>query len=527
MTSRGWRFDSAVRLFACLVAGVALAPMNPPALALGQDRGASGDAGVLGAIIRIDGEITMSMVDSLKRRVHEARSAGADPLVFEIDTPGGRIDAALSICDLIKNQADIKTVAWVNTNAHSAGALIAVACDEMVMARSSRIGDSQAIMGGPFGAMPIPEELLPKVLTPLLEEYDESAKLNGYSRVLCEAFVKPELEVWWLEHIETGEREFVFAEEKYDRFMPKKREWKLVEVYRDEVLGRDIDVFQPIVRDDRLLELSAGEAMAFGFSRGVATQLDDVKARYKLARVLRVDPSWLERFTGWMTSFWVRGFLLVLILLGAYVEFHTPGVGVPGLVALISLGIFVGAPYLNGLANIWEVLFIIGGVSLMALELFVIPGFGIAGISGIALLFIGLLGTFVPDEWGRAVPLFLPTMPQTMDAIRVGIITMVSSMAASLVGIVMLSRFLPRMPLFRGIVPANPTPSQVQTDDPYRGAARIGDLGVSSGPLHPAGKARFGSVLVDVVTQGGYLEADTRVEVIERRGNHVVVRPVL
>ena len=90
----------------------------------------------------------------------------------------------------------------------------------------------------------------------------------------------------------------------------------------------------------------------------------------------------------------------------------------------------------------------------------------------------------------------------------------------------MLSKYLPSLPVFSRIVPENPTPSEVLIDDPYRGAARIGDIGVAEGPLRPAGKARFGSVLVDVVSEGGYLGADDKIEVIERRGNRVVVRAV-
>ena len=99
-------------------------------------------------------------------------------------------------------------------------------------------------------------------------------------------------------------------------------------------------------------------------------------------------------------------------------------------------------------------------------------------------------------------------------------------MIASVIGMVMLSRFLPRMPLFRQLVPANPAPSEVAMDDPYRGLARVGDVGKTIGPLRPAGKARFSSEVVDVVTQGEYLGAGAQIEVIERRGNRVVVRGI-
>ena len=520
------------------------------------------------AIIHLDGEITDVMVESIRRRMVEAEEKGVELIIFELDTPGGLVTSSIAIADLIKNLPDIKTVAWVNPNAHSGGAIVAVACDEIVMARSSRIGDSQVIMGGPGGVAAVPEDLQPKAYTPVLAEFRASARLNGYDQTLCEAFVLPDREVWWLENTKTEERKFVFGAEKrrllgerekpaQDKKKKKKKsedeedddeeeatdepeddetltepaeqkptDWKLVEKYHDAILDMEVDTIQPVVRDDQLLEMSAAEAQAYGFSKGIVANETELKDRYNLATIIHLTPSWSEAIAYWLTSMYVRGFLLLIIFLGAYVEFHTPGVGVAGLVALISLAIFVGAPYMTGLANVWEILCIVIGVVLMALEIFVIPGFGVAGISGIALVFLGLFGTFVPDEPGHTLPFYIPSLPATWEGLRIGLITIVSSMAASMMGMVVLSRYLPNIPVFRRLVPANPTPSEVLAGDPYRGAARVGDVGYAEGSMHPSGKARFGSVLVDVVTQGEFLDPDARVEVIERRGNRVVVREV-
>jgi len=515
------------------------------------------------AVLPIYGMLTDVTVNSVRRRMVEAESKGVDTIVFELNTPGGLVDSSIALADLIKNLPDIRTVAWVNTNAHSGGSIVAVACDEIVMARSSRIGDSQVIMGGPGGAAAVPEELHAKAFTPVLKEFNASATLNGYDRVLCEAFVLPEREVWWVENTETGERKFVFAKEKRrllgqkDVEKPRKKKksdndevdedekaesddddvetpideaasntaWKLVEKYYDPILDAEIDTIQPIVPKNQLLEMSAAEAHAYGFSKAIVADDEALMKRYGAATIVRLAPTWSEGLAYWLTSIYVRGFLLAVIFLAAYVEFHTPGVGVAGLVALIGLAIFVGAPYLTGLANIWEIVFIVVGIGLMALEIFVIPGFGIAGISGILLVLIGLMATFVPDEPGRSLPLYIPDLPATWYGLKIALYTVVSSMAASLVGIVVLSRYLPRVPFFRRIVPANPTPSEVLVEDPYRGAARVGDVGTAEGPLRPSGKARFGGMLVDVVTQGDFLDPGARIEVIERRGNHVVVRP--
>ena len=503
-------------------------------------------------IIPIGREITDITVESVKRRIEQALEQQADVLVFELDTPGGLVTSSIAIADAIKNLSGVKTVAWVNPNAHSGGAIVAVACEEIVMARSSRIGDSQVIMGGPTGVGAVPEDLQPKAYTPVLAEFRASAKLRGYDQVLCEAFVLPQREVWWLENTRTGQRKFAFQDEKArllgEESEPKpteddaepaekgettpaaeedvgaERTWRLVEKYHDSLLDMDVEVAQPIVPADQLLEMSAGEAQAYGFSKGIVATEADLRTRYALSSILRLEPSWSETLAHWLTSIPVRGFLMLIILLGAYVEFHTPGVGVPGLVALICLAIFVGAPYLTGLANIWELLFVALGLMLLAVEIFVIPGFGVAGVAGIFLVLVGVLATFVPDEPGRRIPLYIPELPASMQALKVALITLVGSALASLLGMVVLSRFLPRTPMFRRFVPANPTPSEVSVGDPYAGAARLGDVGLAEGPLHPAGKARFGTVLVDVVTQGEYVEAQRRVEVVERRGNRVVVR---
>lgn len=526
--------------------------------------------GGVAAILPLRQEITDITVESLRRRIELAREKGVDIIIFDMDTPGGLVTSSIAIADMIKNLSDTKTVVWVNPNAHSGGAIVAVAADEIVMARSSRMGDSQVITIGPEGAGAVPEELQPKAYTPVLKEFSASARLNGYDRVLCEAFVLPDREVWWLENVETGERKFVFREEKL-RLLGEKEdakkvkakktattedsdeededepaepaepdeqpttadsagepvEWKLVETYYDVLLGKDVDTDQPIVPDTQLLEMSAAEAHAWGFNKAIVADEDALIARYNLDKIIRIRPSWSEGLAFWLTSIYVRGFLMVIVMLGAYVEFHTPGVGVPGLVALICLGIVIGAPYLTGLATVWEIALIAIGIALMVLELFVIPGFGFAGIAGIAVFLIGLLATFIPDEPGRVFPIYLPTLPDTVHAMKVAILTMAASMTASLVGIVLLGRFLPQTTLFSRIAPPNPTPSDVRVEDPYHGAVRVGDIGVAEGPLHPSGKARFGSVLADVVTQGEYLEAETRLEVIEQRGNRVIVRSVV
>ena len=491
------------------------------------------------AVITIHGDITDITVDSVRRRIKEARQQNAELIVFDLDTPGGLVNSSIEIADLIRGLDDIKSVAWVNPDAYSGGSLVAVACDEIVMSRSSRIGDSQVIMGGPEGYTAVPEDLRPKVYTPVLHDFRTSAKLNGYSLVLCDAFVDPDLEVWWLENTATGEREFVFREEKLRRLGEAESgvdwakqdggdggQWKLVKTYFDIILNKELPVAQPVVPEGELLQMSPAEAYAFGFCKAVINDDDALMSHYELASLTRFDALWSESLAHWLTSMPVRAFLLLVVFLAAYVEFHTPGVGLAGLVSLIALVVFVGAPYLTGLASIWEIVLIAAGILLLLLELFVVPGFGVAGVTGLVLIFTGLVATFIPEQPGRTFPTLFPALPATVEGLKTALVALVSAMIASVIGMMMLSRYLPKMPILRGMMPANPMPSEVLVEDPYRGAAHIGDLGQTESPLRPAGKARFGPVLVDVVAQGDWIEAGARVEVVERRGNRVVVRPM-
>ncbi|MFH0983170.1 MAG: NfeD family protein [Planctomycetota bacterium] len=500
---------------------------------------------VPGVIIPVTGTISDVTMESIQRRVERAVADGARVIIFELDTPGGYVDSALDICDYIKNLTHVKTVAWVHSQAYSAGSMIAVACHEIVMSAASTLGDCGVILGSPLGPQAVPQDLKAKAESPVLEQFRDSAARNGYNRLLSEALVRSELEVWWLENAETGEREFVDRETKRKRLdetgdskrsvfglnLPslgqgKPPQWKLVETCPDPVSKTELPVHQPVVSDHELLTMSQSRAYAFGFCKAIVSNEAELVARYGLVGTpVRLDFTWSERLVGWLTSMPVRGFLLVLILLGAYVQFHTPGVVLPGLVALICLAIFLGAPYLTGLANVWEiVLVLIGLLLLLALEIFVIPGFGVAGISGIVLMLIGLLATFIPEEPGRSFPLYWPEWAAGMEGLKAGLITLACALTTSLAGMVLLSRFLPQMPYFRRIVPENPTPSAVMPEDPYFGLARVGDLGVCETPLRPAGKARFGSLLVDVVSEGEFLEDGAKVEVVERYGNRVVVR---
>ena len=492
----------------------------------------------LGAVVPISGEISDVTTESLERRVALARGAGAQVIIFEIDTPGGTVTAALDICDLIKNLTDVHTVAWVHTQAISAGSMISMACDEIVMSPASSIGDCGVLIGTPMGAQAVPDELRAKAESPVLAQFRDSANRFGYPKLLCEALVVKERIVWWLENINTGQREFV--EDKVKEFRvgagldpatqpatDQPREWKLVESYVDPMSGRTVEVSQPLVDEFELLTMSQGEAIIYGFAKGIVGGEPDLRGRYNLTgEPARFDFTWSEVLVRYMTSMPVRVFLLIIILLGAYVEFHTPGVGVPGLVALICLVIFVGAPYLTGLAGMWELVFILLGVVLLLLELFVIPGFGIAGIAGVVLILIGMFGTFVPSEPGpwRVVP----QLPATWEAMKSAAMAMMIAVVLSAVAMWYIAKWLPETTLGRQLVLSG----EVARDQTFGAgttaietvAVDVADRGITLSMLRPAGKARLRGEVRDVVTQGEMIDQGAEIEVVSVSGNRIVVR---
>lgn len=495
-------------------------------------------------IIPVQREITEITLDSIERRLDRARAERVELIILELDTPGGALGPTLEICDAIKRirGEGVKVYAWVNNQAYSAGTIIAMATDGIVMAANATMGDSQPIVISETGPAAIPENLEAKAMSPLLEELRDSAYRNGYDMDLVMSLVRPEMQIFWLENTQTGERDFVDtagrnrlfgvtdtqpADGKQTALGPEpipdslsKTPWRYVREH--PLLGQ---VQQPVVTDRELLTMRDGRALAYGLSLATVSSDAQLKSFMNVSGAIeRAELTWMERAVEWLASPVVRAVLLMIMLLGVYAEFHAPGIGLPGAVALGALVLFLGAPYMAGFTVTWEIVVIVIGLTLIGIEIFLIPGFGVVGIAGLILLGFGLLSSFAPAEPFRRHWFDLPEMPQTYRYIRNGMIAMGAGFTGALIGMAILARYLPRAPIFNRLIGPNPTPHDLRVEDPYHGLAKVGDVGRTETLLRPAGKARFGAVLVDVVSQGEYVSSGERVEVIERSGSRVVVR---
>jgi membrane-bound serine protease (ClpP class) len=326
-----------------------------------------------------------------------------------------------------------------------------------------------------------------------------------------------------------GERRFVTTAEKtklIDDVAADERAWKPVESYTDAMTGKVITVTQPVDRANELLTMSQYDAVAFGFACGIASSLDDLSQKLDLAATPKVyEKTGWEGFAMWLNSPLIRGILLVIVMIGAYMEFQSPGLILPGVTALIALVVFLAAPYAAGLASIWTIIVFVIGAVLLAVEIFVIPGFGIAGILGILLIVVALLASFVPAE-PEAPTFSLPSLQGTWDGLVTGLKVLIGSIVISMVGMVLVARYLPRSRMVAGVISANPMGAALAISDAHPDVAQVGDVGVVTGDLRPGGQARFGQEVVDVQSQGEYIEAGRRVQVIRRAGMTIVVEPL-
>lgn len=468
----------------------------------------------MAAVIPCKGMIDQGLLDSIERRSETAMQAGAHYLIYEIETYGGLVDAADSIAkyfiQTIGSRA--RTVAYVQTEAISAGALISVSCNDVIMRQNTTIGDCAPIsMGGKLEG--VERE---KAESFIRAAFQRAAEANGYPEALLKAMVTMQVEVWRIRDRETGQWEFY---ERRD--LP------------DDAQRYDVDGAEQVVGSEELLTLTASQALEYGVARAVVGGLEEALAFLEerdgirfAGPPIRLQTTWSEEMVRWLNSPAVMGVLVMLALLGVYLELSTPGVGLPGLVAVICFAVIIGSKYLTGLANWVEIVLFFAGIILLLVELFVLPGFGVAGILGILLILGGLFGMLVKNAPGE---LPWPEGPEDWTVLTNGVLGMLYGFIGFLVLASVLSRYLPKLRFMSGLI-LMPTPAMangaaatVLVDSP-RYSVRVGDTGTAVSDLRPVGKARFDDTMVDVVATAEFLDRGTAVEIIEIHGNRVVVK---
>lgn len=254
-------------------------------------------------------------------------------------------------------------------------------------------------------------------------------------------------------------------------------------------------------------------------SAGTVESLDALmtKLGYATARRTDIKPTGAERLGIWINA--ISPLLLIIGILGVYIEFKTPGFGLPGIVGLAAFALYFLGGYIAGLSGMEWILVFLLGLVLVALELFVFPGSLVAGVAGAGLMLVALVMAMVDVYPG------MPTLP-SLELLRPRAISLLITFSGAAVGIWALSLILPRTSLYGRLVSQSASGVASGVDTAQKQEARVGQVGVALSPLRPGGKAQFGEQILDVMTQGEMIEKGQRVRILSHSGTEAVVEAV-
>ena len=521
------------------------------------------------AVLPIDGMIYGWTLESLERRVDRALAGGAEVIVIRLDTPGGVLDASLDIAKYLKNLPRA-TVAWVDNQAFSAGSLIATACDAVVMAPSASMGDAAPVVLA--GSLPPTERA--KALSPLLAELRDNAQQNGYDYAPLHAMAVLGVELYLIEDVDSGARRAVNQLDyavlvggqdpaDVDRMatqlpangaaddqgrpvgLPQReanpdpsRRWRPVTSIQAGGVSRSIPDGR-IHDGSTLFTPTTDEARAIGLATSTVSSVGELGVALRAGSVLEVDQTWSEVLAGFayfLTNPFARGVLLVVVMLGGYLELQSPGLGIPGGLAVIALVLLIGAPMVVGLSQWWHLALLCLGVVLVLVELLATPTFGFLGALGVLMMLVGLVFSSVPTGGGQ-VPVGAGSYSDRL--LWSGTLT-AAALVVGTAGLVAVTVYFGSIPGLNrmilgaedaedgGAAPAGPGGPLAESPaaaglSPLGRRVQVGAEGVALTDLRPAGRGSFGKRPLDIASTGRFIEKGTPVRVVDVAGNRVLV----
>lgn len=411
----------------------------------------------------LDNDILPAAGRLVDHAVEEAESRNADILFMRLNTFGGLVNIADSIRTKLLNTR-LRTVVWIDKNAASAGALISIACDSIYMARGASIG-AATVVNQTGEKMP--------------------DKYQSYMRALMRA---------------TAEA--------------KGRDPKIAEAMVDERVS-----IPGIIDSGYTLTFTTQEAIKHGYAEGEANSFEEVMQLMGIQHYITIDYEidWLEKIINFLMHPVVSGLLMLVIIGGIYFELQTPGVGFPLVAAAVAALLYFAPLYLEGLAEHWEVLLFVIGMILLGVEILVLPGFGIAGISGIILIITGLTLSLI-----RNVS-FDFSMTGTRE-VALALFRVVITIVSGLAMLLLFGRNIFQSKLFGKIILKDTQQVEagyVSVDISLRHL--IGRKAVTVTDLKPSGKIEIDGERYDAYAEGLWISAGTPVMIVHLNGNTLVV----
>ena len=417
----------------------------------------------------INENIAKPALRKTEKAVKEAGEQKADFLLLELNTFGGELESADKIRTLLLN-APMPTMVFINNNAASAGALISIACDSIYMASGSSLGAASVVNQN--------GEIMPdKYQSYMRSLMRATAEKNGRNPDIAQAMVDP-------------------------------------------------DVTVPNISDSgKVLTFTTEEAIANGFCEGAAENRNAVlqAAGIDHYEITEQKLSWVDKFINFLVNPAVSGILIMCIIGGLYFEFQAPGLGLPIVIAIIGALLFFAPHYLEGLAAHWEILVFLAGVVLLMLEIFVIPGFGVAGITGIVLIFASLVLTMVFN-----IGFHFHFDPNIDAAAQIGksiLVVVVSVVAGFFLSLWLGKKLITADTRFGSMA----LKTQLDTDKGYsaqdmRLQQYVGMTGTAATFMRPAGKVELDGQLFDATSEHGLIDKGESVVVTKFENAQLVVR---
>ena len=459
----------------------------------------------------ISGELNGGLREKTERRIHRALGGKANVLILQLECHGGDGEAARRlaqfILDLNKERNDpVHTIAYVTPQAHDTAAFLAFACKEMVFHADAELGFEQYI------------KKQPKLEGDLREGLVKIAEQGVFPYVLAEGMLSRELRIHLVASRAGESRRKYMSEGDYVRDQAGEKLWESKEIVKP-ISGKKED-------QDRYLILTADRARKLGLvaDDGVVRNYEELRDEHlKVGDIALSDSDWLDALADFLRSPWTSVVLVMVGITCLLLELKMPGVSLPGVIAAICFVLFFWAHSGFNQIGILAMLLFALGLLLVLLEVFVLPGFGVPGVSGI-LLMLGSVGLVAYGHWPRSNGEWLG-FGKTLSPFSL-------SMLGAVVSAYIVAKYMPHIPYANRLFLKPPA---TETEDGEREplpstradlAALLGAIGVAATPLRPAGKVQFGEQFVDVVAESGYVQPGTRVQVVEIEGMRVVVKDV-
>ncbi|MBO6515804.1 MAG: nodulation protein NfeD [Bacteroidia bacterium] len=431
---------------------------------------------------KVQEEISPSASRLVKKALATATEQEADAVILELDTYGGLLLDADSIrIDILDFEKPV--YAFINKNSGSAGALISIACDKIFMAPGATIGSATVVDGSG------------QVLPDKYQSY-----MRSIMRSTAESHGSDTL-------IQDGDTSIVYV-----------RDPKIAEAMVDERIE-----IEGLIPNDRILAFTTSEAIDNHYCEGEAESLNDIfkQEGWEQPTVVKVEKSRLDKIVGFLANPALQGALIMIIFWGIFFEIRTPGIGFPLAAAVAAAMLYFAPLYLDGLAANWEILLFIVGIVLIGFEVFVIPGFGVAGITGILLTVGSLVLSLI-----RNVDFDFSTT--TEDDISAALLMVFIALVGFILGAFLFGRGMMSSPLFKRLVLSDTLKDakagvHIPTD---QSTNMVGKKGKAHTSIRPMGKAKIDGVIMDVKSMGDFIDEGANVRIVSKELGYWVVEEI-